>query len=61
MKNQRTASTFTKKIGRGVYKVNVHFSENSKEDFNDKLFRLIQNDIAKKSEPEKTLNQKRSV
>ena len=61
MKNQGNVSSFTKKIGRAIYNVNVHFNENSKEDFNDKLLRLIQNDIAKKSEPEKLLNQKRSI
>jgi hypothetical protein len=50
MEKQPTANGFTKKIGRAVYKVNVHFRENSKENFNDKLFRIIQNDIANAAE-----------
>jgi len=52
MNNPTTANSFTKRIGRAVYKVNVHFSEHSKESFNDKLFRLIQNDIAKNAKAE---------
>ena len=50
MENQTKVNSFIKRIGRAVYKVNVHFSENSKENFNDKLFRLIKNDIAKNAE-----------
>ena len=63
MQNQANVNSFTKKIGRAVYKVNIHFSENSKENFNDKLFRLIQNDISKMGEThpdhEKIISQKR--
>ena len=46
MKNQKTEYAFTKKIGKAVYLVHVHFSKNSKESFNDKILRLVKNDIA---------------
>jgi hypothetical protein len=62
MKNQIHANSFTKKIGRAIYMVNVHFNENSKENFSDKLLRLIQNDIANRAETrpnhEKIISQK---
>ena len=58
VENQTNKSTFTKKIGRGIYKINIYFNENSKESFNDKLFRLIQNDIAKNAN---AVNQPHSV
>jgi len=41
-----TENTFSKKIGRANYKVQVFFSKTSKESFNDKLLRLIKNDVA---------------
>ena len=44
--NNETSNTFTKKIGAVMYKVEVYFSQNSKENFNDKLMRVIKNDIA---------------
>jgi len=44
--NNETSNTFTKKIGTVTYKVEIHFSKNSKENFNDKLMRVIKNDIA---------------
>lgn len=47
MQNQKTNNTFTKKIGGATYHVQIFFSKTSKEDFNDKLLRLIKNDIAK--------------
>ena len=47
MENQKTGNTFTKKIGGTVYTVQIHFSKTSKENFNDKLLRLIKNDIAR--------------
>jgi hypothetical protein len=34
----------TKRIGQTTYKVNVHFSETSKETMSDKIIRLIQNE-----------------
>jgi hypothetical protein len=34
----------TKRIGQTTYKVNVHFSETSKETMSDKVVRLIRNE-----------------
>ena len=39
------STTFTKKIGRTTYVVDVHFSETSKETMEDKIKRLIINEI----------------
>ncbi|MDR2599886.1 MAG: transposon-encoded TnpW family protein [Oscillospiraceae bacterium] len=47
MKKEKSSNEFTAKIGNATYKVTVHFNKNSKEDFNDKLIRLIKNDIVK--------------
>ena len=38
-------NNFTMKIGSTNYEVNVNFSKTSNESFNDKVFRLIKNDI----------------
>jgi len=37
---------FTKRIGNTTYTVNVYSNPNSNETFNDKLLRIIKNDIA---------------
>lgn len=37
---------FTKKIGKIIYKVTVHFSKTSKETLQDKIDRLIKNDCS---------------
>ena len=39
-------NAFSKKIGRTMYTVHIYFSTTSKESFNDKLLRLINNDAA---------------
>jgi hypothetical protein len=39
-------NTFSKKIGRTTYIVQVFFSKTAKESFNDKVLRVIKNDIA---------------
>ena len=48
--NTTTAETkppdIVKRIGNTTYKVNVHFSTTSKETIDDKIMRLIQNDVA---------------
>ena len=36
----------TKRIGQTTYKVNIHFSETSKETMSDKIIRLIQSEAA---------------
>ena len=38
-------NTFTKKIGKTVYKATVHFSKTSKETAQDKVKRMIMRDI----------------
>jgi len=53
MQNKTTAENapapvLTKKIGNTLYKIQIHFSETSKENFNDKLLRLIKNELANK-------------
>ncbi|MCL2576248.1 MAG: transposon-encoded TnpW family protein [Defluviitaleaceae bacterium] len=45
-KSTANSNTFSKKIGRTTYDVHIFFSKTSKESFNDKLLRLIKNDIA---------------
>ena len=55
MQNQTTTATtpctiFTKKIGQTTYRVHIHFSKTAKENFHDKLLRIIKNDIAKNAE-----------
>jgi len=44
--NSTTQNTFSKKVGRATYNVKVYFSKTSKENFNDKILRLIKIDIA---------------
>ena len=39
---------FTRRIGSSCYEVTVHFSNTSKEDFNDKVKRLIRNEVINK-------------
>ena len=38
-------NTFTKKIGKTIYKITVHFSKTSKETAQDKAKRMIMRDI----------------
>ena len=48
MKNKQLTTlppTFTQKIGKTTYTVNIHFSETSKETLNDKVERLILREI----------------
>jgi hypothetical protein len=40
---------FTKRIGNTTYRVRVHFSETSRETMNDKIMRLIKNEVAGKA------------
>jgi len=41
-----TKNTFSKKVGRSTYNVQVYFSKTNKESFNDKILRLIKSDVA---------------
>jgi hypothetical protein len=45
-----TKNSFTKKIDRATYTVRIFFNQNSKESFNDKLLRVIKNDIRNESQ-----------
>ena len=45
MQNQKTTNTFTKKIGKATYQVKIHFSQNSKQTFSDKVLRLVKSDV----------------
>lgn len=46
-KNSDTANgMFEKQIGHTLYEVHYHFSEHSAESINDKIRRVIQNEIA---------------
>lgn len=38
---------FVKRIGKTTYKVNVHFSTTSKETLNDKIIRMLRNEVSK--------------
>ena len=42
---EHTPATMVRKIGKTTYKVCIHFSQTSKETMDDKLLRLIKNDI----------------
>ena len=54
MSNDKTSTTataitdppdFVKRIGNTTYKVHVHFSTTSKETINDKIIRLLRNEV----------------
>ena len=42
---EQTASVLVRKIGKTTYMVGIHFSQTSKETMDDKVLRLIKNDI----------------
>ncbi len=42
---QEKRKGFTKKIGNTTYDVSFHYSRQSKESMNDKMIRLIENDM----------------
>ena len=42
---QETPYKFNRRIGSTNYSVSVHFSKTSRENINDKIMRLIKNDI----------------
>jgi hypothetical protein len=43
------SGTFMRRIGNTVYRVNVHSSRTSNETFNDKISRLVKNDVSGKA------------
>jgi hypothetical protein len=44
-KRQEKHKGFTKKIGNTTYDVSFHYSRQSRESMNDKIIRLIENDM----------------
>ena len=42
---QEKRKEFTKKIGNTTYDVSFHYSRQSRESMNDKIMRLIENDM----------------
>jgi hypothetical protein len=42
-----SSNTIIKKIGKMTYEIQINFNQNSNENFNDKLLRLVKNDIEK--------------
>ena len=48
VKTEQGMSSFTKKIGKTTFRVNVYFAENPTATFEDKLLHLMENDIAKR-------------
>ena len=42
---QEKRKGFTKKIGNTIYDVSFHYSRQSRESMNDKIIRLIENDM----------------
>lgn len=43
--SEQTAPVLVRKIGKITYMVGIHFSHTSKETMDDKVLRLIKNDI----------------
>ncbi|MDR2560088.1 MAG: transposon-encoded TnpW family protein [Oscillospiraceae bacterium] len=44
--NQNQSKTITRKINGIIYEVTIHFSKTSRETMNDKISRLIRNEVA---------------
>ena len=49
-------SYMTRRIGSTTYKVKVFFDENSTESMEDKILRIVQNDLLEKKEKYDTMN-----
>ena len=45
MNSNESYNCLTRRIGSTTYKVKVHFSDNEKETMEDKIMRLIHNDV----------------
>lgn len=46
----QSAGTFTRRIGNTNYRVKVHFSAEEKENVQEKVLRMIRNDVASMDE-----------
>ena len=49
VKTPQEPRRFVKRIGSTNYRVNVHFSDTSKETVNDKIIRMVKNEAAGKT------------
>ncbi len=49
-------SYMTRRIGSTTYRVKVFFDENSTESMEDKILRIVQNDLLEKKEKYDTMN-----
>ena len=50
-KNNVTPAVITRRIGSTTYKLKIYFNENAKETMEDKILRMIQNEVLKKDSP----------
>ena len=42
---------FVKRIGKTIYKVNVHFSTTNKETMSDKIIRMLKSEVSQSPKP----------
>ena len=42
---------FVKRIGKTTYRVRVHFNQNSRETMQDKIIRMLRNEVSQSQEP----------
>ena len=49
-------SYMTRRIGSTTYRVKIFFDENSTESMEDKILRIVQNDLLEKKEKYDTMN-----
>ena len=49
--NNANATMITCRIGSTTYKLKIYFNENAKETMEDKILRMIQNEVLKKDSP----------
>jgi hypothetical protein len=50
-KNNVNATIITRRIGSTTFKLKIYFNENAKETMEDKILRMIQNEVLKKDRP----------
>ena len=49
--NNAHDTIITRRIGSTTYKLKIYFNENAKETMEDKILRMIQNEVLKKDSP----------
>ncbi len=50
-KNTAAPTVITRRIGSTTFKLKIYFNENAKETMEDKILRMIQNEVLKKDRP----------